>query len=113
MSGRLEQRWKGERFRMLDPASLPEKPVFPKPPLFLGLGALLGLFVGLGAAVAAEYLDPTVKDTEILQAVQGYPVLASIPHLPDIGSSRSHPRHGPGRDAGSPRREAVKKTWGP
>jgi polysaccharide biosynthesis transport protein len=54
MSGRLEKRWKGERFRMLDPASLPEKPVFPKPTLFLGLGAVLGLCVGLGAALMAE-----------------------------------------------------------
>ena len=31
MAGRLEQRWKGDRFRMLDPASLPERPFFPKP----------------------------------------------------------------------------------
>ena len=83
MSGRLEERWKGERFRMLDPASLPEKPVFPKPLLFAGMGALMGLFVGIAAALVAEYLDPTVKDSEVLQAVQGYPVLAVIPHLPD------------------------------
>jgi polysaccharide chain length determinant protein (PEP-CTERM system associated) len=92
MSGRLERRWKGERFRMLDPASLPEKPVFPKPTLFLGLGAFLGLCVGLGASLVAEYLDPTVKDSEILQAVQGYPVLAVIPHVPDnAGSVRPRP----------------------
>jgi succinoglycan biosynthesis transport protein ExoP len=110
MSGRLEQRWKGERFRMLDPASLPEKPVFPKPTIFVGLGAVLGLFVGLGAALAAEYLDPTVKDSEVLQAVQGYPVLASIPHLPGLASSGLRPvrQNRPARDP-----EAVKKTWGP
>ena len=113
MSGRLEQRWKGERFRMLDPASLPEKPVFPKPPFFLGLGALCGLFVGLGAALAAEYLDPTVKDSEVLQAVQGYPVLASIPHLPDLAAPA--PRRGvragaEGRESGGP--EEPAKTWG-
>jgi succinoglycan biosynthesis transport protein ExoP len=87
MSGRLEQRWKGERFRMLDPASLPEKPVFPNPPLFLALGTILGLLVGLAASLVAEYLDPTVKDSEVLQAVQGYPVLAVIPHLPDLGET--------------------------
>jgi succinoglycan biosynthesis transport protein ExoP len=87
LSGRLEQRWKGDRFRMLDPASLPEKPVFPKPPLFVALGIVLGLFVGLAASLVAEYLDPTVKDSEVLQAVQGYPVMASIPHLPDLSVS--------------------------
>ena len=73
MAGRLEQRWKGDRFRMLDPASLPEKPYFPKPPLIVGLGAILGLFVGLGAALVAEYLDPTIKDTEDLQAFLDVP----------------------------------------
>ena len=83
MSGRLEQRWKGDRFRMLDPASLPEKPVFPKPPLVPRCWApCSGLFVGLAAALVAEYLDPTVKDSEVLQAVQGYPVLASHPASP-------------------------------
>ena len=87
MSGRLEQRWKGERFRMLDPASLPEKPVFPKPSVFLPFGAIFGLLAGLAASLVAEYLDPTVKDSEVLQAVQGYPVLAVIPHLPDLAST--------------------------
>ena len=87
MSGRLERRWKGDRFRMLDPASLPEKPVFPRPTLFLGLGMVLGLLVGLAASLVAEYLDPTVKDSEVLQAVQGYPVLASIPHFPEAADS--------------------------
>ena len=115
MSGRLEKRWKGERFRMLDPASLPEKPVFPKPPLFLGLGAVLGLCVGLGAALVAEYLDPTVKDSEVLQAVQGYPVLASIPHLPELGAM-TRPRlqsvGGLAGDAETRRREAGENAWG-
>ena len=115
MSGRLEKRWKGERFRMLDPASLPEKPVFPKPPLFVGLGAVLGLFVGLGAALVAEYLDPTVKDSEVLQALQGYPVLASIPHLPDlvlVSRPRFQGAGGPGGDPVSRLREAGEKPWG-
>jgi succinoglycan biosynthesis transport protein ExoP len=110
MSGRLEHRWKGDRFRMLDPASLPEKPVFPKPPIFLGVGAVLGLFFGLGAALLAEYLDPTVKDSEVLQAVQGYPVLASIPHVPNLASSGRPVRHsGPAEG----RRTATLKRWGP
>jgi polysaccharide chain length determinant protein (PEP-CTERM system associated) len=86
MSGRLEQRWKGDRFRMLDPASLAEKPVFPQPALFIGLGAMVGLMLGLALAAAAEYLDPTVKDSEVLQAVQGYPVLAVVPPLPEAAA---------------------------
>ncbi len=115
MSGRLERRWKGDRFRMLDPASLPERPVFPKPPLFLGLGAVLGLFVGIGASLVAEYLDPTVKDSEVLQAVQGYPVLASIPHLPDLAASPGAPAPRVSSASGveGARREPVQVAWSP
>jgi succinoglycan biosynthesis transport protein ExoP len=111
MSGRLEQRWKGERFRILDPANLPEKPVFPKPPLFLGLGAIVGLAVGLGASLIAEYLDPTVKDSEVLQALQGYPVLASISHLPDLASSR--PRLARAEAPAMPVGDSVERRWDP
>jgi polysaccharide biosynthesis transport protein len=89
MAGRLEQRWKGDRFRMLDPANLPEKPYFPKPVPVVGLGAILGLLVGLGAALVAEYMDPTIKDAEDLEAFLEYPVLARIPRLPGLGGAAS------------------------
>src|SRR5262249_61138889 len=55
MSGRLEQRWKGERFRMLDPASLPEKPVFPQPRLFLRLLPALALLLRPPTSPLAEH----------------------------------------------------------
>lgn len=82
MAGRLEKRWKGDRFRILDPANLPERPYSPKPFLILGLGLALGLMAGLAASVAAELLDPSVKAVQDLEALAGYPILASIPHLP-------------------------------
>jgi polysaccharide chain length determinant protein (PEP-CTERM system associated) len=84
MAGRLERRWKGDRFRILDPANLPEKPYFPQPLLVIGLGAVLGLFTGLGVALLAEFADPSVKDIHDLQAILAHPVLARIPHLPDL-----------------------------
>jgi len=84
MAGRLERRWKGERFRVLDPASLPEKPSFPKPLIVLGLGAALGLFVGLVSCLGAEFLDPTFKDVTALACLGDYVVLARVPHLPTL-----------------------------
>jgi polysaccharide biosynthesis transport protein len=84
MAGRLERRWKGDRFRVLDPANLPEKPSFPKPLILLGLGGILGLLVGLGASLAVEFLDPTVKDAEDLSSLGSFPVLARVPHLPTL-----------------------------
>ena len=89
MAGRLEQRWKGDRFRMLDPANLPEKPYFPKPLVIVGLGVVLGLMAGLGVAVVAEFADPSIKDAHDLQNVLPLPVLARIPHLPHLdGTTR-------------------------
>ena len=85
MAGRLEQRWKGDRFRILDPANLPEKPYFPQPTLIIGLGAFLGLFAGVGASLVAEFADRSVKDAQDLETILSHPVLARIPHLPDLG----------------------------
>lgn len=87
MAGRLESRWKGDRFRVLDPADLPENPYFPRPPLILGLGTLCGLLLGLGVAVVAEFLDPTVKDVADLQNLREYNILACIPHLPSLNEA--------------------------
>jgi succinoglycan biosynthesis transport protein ExoP len=84
MAGRLERRWRGDRFRILDPASLPEKPYFPNPFLIIGLGAVLGLCTGLGASLLAEFADPSVKDARDLESILSYPVLARIPHLPAL-----------------------------
>jgi len=84
MAGRLEKRWKGEGFRILDPANLPEKPDSPRRLRILLLGAMLGLLVGLGAAITAEALDRTVKDAEQLHSLLPYPILARIPHLPSL-----------------------------
>jgi uncharacterized protein involved in exopolysaccharide biosynthesis len=82
MAGRLEQRWKGDRFRVLDPAHLPEKPDSPRPKRILALGMVAGLLLGLGLSIVLEVLDPTIKDVQQLESMLPYPVLARIPHLP-------------------------------
>lgn len=114
MSGRLEHRWKRDQFRMLDPASLPEKPMFPRPQVFLPLGAILGLLAGIGASLVAEYLDSTVKDSEVLQAIQGYPLLASIPHLSDATPPRPPlAKLARATPDDEDRRRVAEMAWGP
>ena len=81
MSARVEKRWKGEHFTILDPAHFPEAAYWPNRPLLLGIGIVLGLVIGLGTALGAEMLDPSIKDVEDLQAVGPYPVLAAIPYF--------------------------------
>ena len=102
MAQKLEERWKGERFRVLDPAYLPEQPVSPDPMLFLLGGVALGLGLGLGLAYVAEFLDRSVKDVDELEDALPYPVLATIPHVRRGAVPERRPRRGtaPSRKAG-------------
>jgi protein tyrosine kinase modulator len=83
MAAKLEQRWKGEQFRILDPANLPERPIFPNKRLFLAAGLFLGLLAGIAAAVAADFLDHSVKSVRELEQLLPFPVLAVIPSFKD------------------------------
>jgi succinoglycan biosynthesis transport protein ExoP len=46
MATDMERRQKSERFTLLDPARVPEKPAMPNRPLFAGIGSLLTLILG-------------------------------------------------------------------
>jgi len=78
MARKLEQRWKGERFRVLDPAYLPDRPSFPNLLLFTLAGLIAGLAAGIGAAFVFEDLDRTVKRKEDLVGVLPFPVIGVI-----------------------------------
>jgi polysaccharide chain length determinant protein (PEP-CTERM system associated) len=81
MAARLEQRSKGQQFRMIDPAYLPVHPSFPNRGLFALAGALAGLLLGIGLAVLADYLDPTLKEADEAATALRLPVLAVVPYI--------------------------------
>ncbi len=91
MTERLEERWKGERFRVLDPAFLPESPVYPNKLLFLVGGLVVGLLAGLSLCLLLEFLDMSIKDEDALAELLPMPVLASFPHVDpaDLGEPGS------------------------
>jgi uncharacterized protein involved in exopolysaccharide biosynthesis len=78
MAGRLQQRWT-EDFEILDQARLPERHVFPNQPVFIIGGLLVGLVLGIGAALLAEILSPYIINLEDLEAIVSVPVLAVLP----------------------------------
>jgi polysaccharide chain length determinant protein (PEP-CTERM system associated) len=88
MAERLENRWKTDNFRILDPAFLPESPVAPNRWLFLWGGMLAGVIAGLGASVIAETLDPTIKSLREVESIVPFPVLATLPHMDAAMASR-------------------------
>lgn len=81
MAEKLEQRWKGRQYRILDPAIVPDRPYFPNRQLFLLVGLLAGIVLGLGAAIGAELVDHSIKNVRELESVIPFPVLATLPHV--------------------------------
>lgn len=75
----LEKEQKGERFTLVEPPRLPEKPFKPNRLAILLIGAVLGIGAGVGFAALREFSDNTVRDGERLSAETGHPVLAGIP----------------------------------
>ena len=81
MAENLERKQKGEQFKILDPARLPEKPIKPNRNKILLIGALGGLVLGLGLTWFRESLDQSFRTVSELEDDLGIPVLATIPNL--------------------------------
>jgi polysaccharide chain length determinant protein (PEP-CTERM system associated) len=77
----LERRQKGEQFKVIDPARLPEKPFKPDIPKILLMGLALGIGAGFGTALIREQMDRSFRDAEDLYATLGIKVLANIPKV--------------------------------
>jgi polysaccharide chain length determinant protein (PEP-CTERM system associated) len=77
----MEKGQLGERFTLIDPARMPERPVRPNIPAILLIGLFLGMGSGVGTASLREYSDQSVRSGEALTKATGFPVLASIPEF--------------------------------
>jgi polysaccharide chain length determinant protein (PEP-CTERM system associated) len=77
----LERRQKGEQFKVIDPARIPEKPFSPNIPRILLFGVLLGMGSGFGIAFFKEQMDHSFRDAEDLETTLGFKVLANIPKI--------------------------------
>ena len=73
------QRLSAVKVTVVEPASLPGSPVSPDKTLFLALGLLVGLVVGVGAAVLWAALDSTVSDRDEAAELTAAPVLGALP----------------------------------
>ena len=57
----------------------PSKPTQPKPLVYLGLGAFVGLLLGLTLVVLMEYFDPHFRTPQETEELLGLPVLGILP----------------------------------
>lgn len=67
--------------RIISPASVPVSPYFPSAKIFLGVGGMLGLLMGVGAALGLEFVKSNDVFGTQVSRLQGYPVIASVPPL--------------------------------
>jgi capsular polysaccharide biosynthesis protein len=77
----LEKEQMGERFTLIDPPRMPEKPVSPNILAIVLIGFILGIGSGVGTASLKEYTDQSVRSAEALTQTTGLTVLASIPEI--------------------------------
>jgi len=108
----LEKRQKGEQFRVLDPANLPQTLDKPNRLLIMLLGLLGGCGLGVGLAIGQDQVNPTFKRREEVEMLPRIRVLATIPKFNagyrKLGHQAESTLISP--DAGSPL-PAVRTGW--
>ncbi len=77
----MEKKQKGEQFRVIDPAKLPERPIRPNIRKILLIALALGLGVGGGAVYLLEMMDTTYRAPEEMEQELQVPVLVSMPFV--------------------------------
>ena len=77
----MEQRQKGEQFRILDPAVPNSQPAAPNRPrlLMVILAGALGL--AIGSVMLIERIDTSFHEIDDLRSFSNVPVLVSIPRI--------------------------------
>jgi hypothetical protein len=75
----MEKKQKGEKFQILDPARMPEKPVFPNMKILFFLTLVCGINIGIGLVFVLEFLDTSFKSPKDIESYLGFPVLATVP----------------------------------
>jgi uncharacterized protein involved in exopolysaccharide biosynthesis len=75
----LEIRQKGEKFAVLDPALIPERPSSPNRPLINLAGSLAGLALGLALALVTELGGMSITEPQQIASASGLVVLGVIP----------------------------------
>lgn len=77
----LEKKSKGERFSIIEPPLLPEKPIKPNRPAIAFLGVMLAIAGGFGYVLLIENMDKSIRGAKLITGLAGGPPLAVIPYF--------------------------------
>jgi succinoglycan biosynthesis transport protein ExoP len=81
VSANLETEKKGERFTLIEPPQPPEKPIKPNRLLILIVGLMMAVAAGIGAVIARDTMDASVRGPSDIRLMLKVPALASIPTI--------------------------------
>jgi polysaccharide chain length determinant protein (PEP-CTERM system associated) len=78
LGAKMDERSQLAEFRIIDPARVSSKPVFPGRKHLTAISALAALALGLLVALLREFLQPTVNDVGTLRSLVNRPVIGSV-----------------------------------
>jgi LPS O-antigen subunit length determinant protein (WzzB/FepE family) len=77
----MEKLQQGERFRIIDPPSVPLKPDFPNRLKFCGMGLAVGMGLGIALVGALEMMDNRLYSEKEIKDMLPVPVISEIPEV--------------------------------
>jgi polysaccharide biosynthesis transport protein len=89
MATSMEQMQQGERFTMLDAATVPLKPDFPNRLKFCGIGLGVGIGLGLVVVFAMEFFDDRLHSEKQIKTLLPTIVLSELPEVLSPSDERS------------------------
>lgn len=90
ISVNMEKKQKGEQFRILDTARVPEKPISPDMKKLFLLAIAAGAAIGGGIIYLLEFLDSSFRDAKGVETFLGLSVIATVPVLNNPKINRKH-----------------------
>lgn len=92
MATSMERLQQGERFRILDPPSLPLKPDFPNRLKFCGIGLGVGLALGVVVAGSCEFMDDRLHSEQEIKDMLPIGILVEIPEVLNLSDQQNSKR---------------------
>ena len=90
LSVNMEKKQKGEQFRIIDTARVPEKPISPNMKRLFLLAIAAGIAIGCGMIYLLEFLDSSFRYGKDVETFLGLSVIATLPVLKNPKIDRKH-----------------------